>query len=66
MYVSRSKCTRKAYFSHKPGTFHHVPNTNSEHCEFTLSLRLLREITTFIDEKCVQDIEKGTKNALTY
>ena len=53
MYVSRSKCTRKAYFSHKPGTFHHVPNTNSEHCEFTLSLRLLREITTFIDEKCV-------------
>ena len=33
MYVSRLKCNGKACFSHKPGTFHHVPNTNSEHCD---------------------------------
>ena len=66
MYVSRSKCTRKAYFSHKPGTFHHVPNTNSEHCGFTFSLRYCYVKSLHLLMKNVCRILKGTKNALTY
>ena len=67
MYVNRSKCNRKACFSQKSGTFHHVPNTNSGHCEFTLSLRCgyMKSLLHLLI-KNVCRILKGTKNALTY